>query len=102
LASNGVASGNAAQRAYYNSAAAVAPLTILPVGVANHVPSYFLVGLNAAYTITSIPGLKGLQLWGQVNNLLNKVPPFADSTTSNPVFFDQLGQAYRVGFRMTF
>ncbi|HTC44617.1 MAG TPA: TonB-dependent receptor [Steroidobacteraceae bacterium] len=102
LASNGVATGTAAQRAYYNSASAIAPLTILPVGVANHVPSYFLVGLNASYVFTTIPGLKGLQLWGQVNNLLNKAPPNADSLTSNPVFFDQLGQAYRVGFRMTF
>jgi iron complex outermembrane receptor protein len=102
LASNGVASGTATQRAYYNSASAIAPLTILPVGVANHVPSYFLVGLNASYTFTTIPGLKGLALWGQVNNLLNKAPPNADSLTSNPVFFDQLGQAYRVGFRMTF
>jgi outer membrane receptor protein involved in Fe transport len=94
--------GTAAQKAYYNSAAAIAPLTILPAGVANHVPSYFLVGLNASYTITAIPGLKGLTLWGQVSNLLNKAPPFANSTTSNPVFYDQLGQAYRVGFRMAF
>jgi iron complex outermembrane receptor protein len=94
--------GSAAQKAYYASASAIAPLTVLPVGVTNHVPSYFLFGLNAAYTITTIPGLKGLQLWGQVNNLLNKAPPFANSSTSNPVFFDQLGQAYRVGFRMTF
>jgi iron complex outermembrane receptor protein len=103
VASNGVnAVGTAAQKAYYNSAAAIAPLTILPAGVTNHVPSYFLVGLNASYTITSIPGIKGLALWGQVNNLLNKAPPFANSTTSNPVFYDQLGQAYRAGFRMTF
>jgi len=92
----------AAQKAYYNAAANVSALTILPAGVSNHVPSYFLVGLNASYTLTGIPGLKGLVLWGQVNNLLNRAPPFVDSTTSNPVFFDQLGQAYRVGFRMTF
>ena len=102
LAYNGVASGTAAQRAYYNSAAAIAPLTILPAGVSNHVASYFLFGLNAAYTLTGVPGVKGLQLWGQVNNVLNKAPPFANSLTSNPVFFDQLGQAYRVGFRLTF
>ncbi len=92
----------AAQKAYYNGAANVAPLTLLATGVTNHVPSYFLVGLNASYTLTKIPGLKGLQLWGQVNNLMNKAPPLANSPTSNPVFFDQLGQAYRVGFRLTF
>lgn len=103
VAANGVnAVGTPAQKAYYNAAAAVAPLTILPTGVSNHVPFYFLVGLNASYTFTSIPGLKGLALWGQVNNLMNKAPPFVNSTTSNPVFYDQLGQAYRVGFRMTF
>ena len=103
VAANGYnAVGTAAQKAYYNAAAAVAPLTILPAGVSNHVPFYFLVGLNASYTITSVPGLKGLALWGQVNNLLNKAPPFVNSTTSNPVFYDQLGQAYRVGFRMSF
>ncbi len=85
-----------------DAAAAVALLTILPAGVKNYVPAYFEFGLNAAYNFTSIPGTKGLALWGQVNNLLNKAPPFVNSTTSNPVFYDQLGQAYRVGFRMTF
>ncbi len=103
VVANGLnAVGTAAQKAYYNGVAAITPLTLLPAGVSNHVPSYFLIGLNASYTITSIPGIKGLALWGQVNNLLNKAPPFADSTTSNPVFYDQLGQAYRAGFRMTF
>ena len=100
---NGPAStATAAQKAYYNAAANVAALTILPAGQTNHVPFYFLVGLNAAYNITAVPGLKGLTLWGQVNNLLNKAPPFLGNTTSNPVFYDQLGQAYRIGFRMTF
>ena len=97
-----LSTATAAEKAYYTAAANVAALTILPKGVTNHVPSYFLVGVNASYTLTAIPGLKGLQLWGQVNNLLNRAPPFVDSTTSNPVFFDQLGQAYRVGFRMSF
>jgi len=92
----------AAEKAYYNAAATVSALTLLPAGTTNHVPSYFLIGLNASYTINGIPGLKGLVLWGQVNNLLNRAPPFLGNTTSNPVFFDQLGQAYRVGFRMSF
>ncbi len=68
----------------------------------NHVPAYFLVGLNAAYNFTNIPGIKGLQAYTQVNNLFNKTPPFTNGTTSYPIFYDQLGLAYRVGFRMTF
>jgi outer membrane receptor protein involved in Fe transport len=75
---------------------------LLPAGVANRVPAYFEFGLNAAYNFTSIPGTKGLQLYTQVNNLFNKTPPFTNSTTSYPIFYDQLGLAYRVGFRLTF
>ncbi|HEV2700204.1 MAG TPA: TonB-dependent receptor [Steroidobacteraceae bacterium] len=78
--------------------------SLLPQGYPNHVASYFLFGLNAAYTLDKIPGLKGLQLWGQVSNVFNKAPPFVDATTpgASAAFYDQLGQAYRVGFRMTF
>ncbi len=83
---------------------------LLPMGVANHVPAYFLFGLNATYNFNV---LKGLQIFGQVNNLLNKKPPFTASSgssggfnttayASNPVFYDELGMAYRVGFRLSF
>jgi outer membrane receptor protein involved in Fe transport len=75
---------------------------LLPANVANDVPAYFLFGLNAAYTFSNIPGVKGLQLYTQVNNVFNKAPPFTGGTTSNPIFYDELGLAYRVGFRMTF
>jgi iron complex outermembrane recepter protein len=76
----------------------------------NHVGSYFLFGLNAAYSFENIPGIKSLQLFTQVDNLLNRAPPFATTpggfNTSyggtNPVFFDTLGLRYRVGFRMAF
>ncbi|HEY1898763.1 MAG TPA: TonB-dependent receptor [Steroidobacteraceae bacterium] len=84
------------------AAARTAGAVLLPENLANRVPSYFEFGLNAAYTFDKIPGLKGLQLFTQVNNLLNKSPPFTGGTTSNPIFYDQLGLAYRVGFRMTF
>lgn len=84
---------------------------LLPIGVANHVPSYFLFGLNATYTFQNV--LKGLQVYTQIHNLLNKAPPNASAsntaggmngtaTTTNPVFFDQFGLAYRVGFRLKF
>jgi outer membrane receptor protein involved in Fe transport len=84
------------------AAAKLAGYVLLPANVANRVPGYFEFGLNAAYTFSHIPGLKGLQLYTQVNNLLNKSPPFTGSTTTNPIFYDQLGLAYRAGFRMTF
>lgn len=83
-------------------------VTLLPIGVANYVPAYFLVGLNATYSFRNV--LKGLQLYTQINNLLNKAPPFTQNATAsavtgvttNPVFYDQLGLAYRVGFRLRF
>ena len=77
---------------------------LLPQGYANHVPSYFLFGLNASYTLDKIPGIKTLTLWGQVNNVFNRAPPFVDATYpgASAAFYDQMGQAYRVGFRMTF
>ena len=98
---NGQSTQTAAEKAAFTYNTLYA-LTYLPSNVANHVPTYFLFGLNASYTLDKIPGLKGLTLWGQVNNLLNKAPPYTNSTTSNAVFYDTLGQAYRVGFRMSF
>jgi len=88
-------------------------LSLMPAGVANHVPSYFLFGLNAAYNFDNIPGIKALQIFTQVNNVLNKAPPLTyggnggfgptvAAPYSNPIFYDQLGLAYRVGFRLTF
>jgi hypothetical protein len=80
--------------------------------LSNHVPSYFLFGLNGAYTLHNVPALTGLQLYAQVNNLFNKQPPqtfgggaFGVSNGTggtNPVFFDVIGLAYRIGFRATF
>jgi outer membrane receptor protein involved in Fe transport len=77
----------------------------------NYVPSYFLFGLNTTYSFEA-PGLKGLQVFAQVNNLLNKTPPFTGGSGAfgpsntyggtNPIFFDVLGLAYRVGFRLSF
>ena len=79
----------------------------------NYVPNYFLFGLNATYNVESIQSsLKGLQVFAQVNNVLNKTPPFTGGENgfgpansyggTNPIFFDVLGLSYRVGFRMSF
>ncbi len=99
---NGFYAGSATQTAAQKAASGVG-YALLPQGYANHVPSYFLFGLNASYTLDKISGIKGLTLWGQVNNVFNKAPPFVDATTpgASAAFYDQLGQAYRVGFRMT-
>jgi outer membrane receptor protein involved in Fe transport len=76
----------------------------------NHVPSYFLVNLNATLNFEDVGALKGVQLFAQVNNLFNRSPPFAATPIffgngyagTNPVYFDTLGLATRVGFRITF
>jgi TonB dependent receptor len=76
----------------------------------NSVPSYFLFGLNATYTVGDVGVLKGLQLFTQISNLFNKTPPFAGGGAAfgesnggtNPIWFDALGLAYRVGFRANF
>jgi outer membrane receptor protein involved in Fe transport len=41
----------------------------------NYVPSYFLFGLNATYQFAQA-SRKGLQVFAQINNILNKTPPF--------------------------
>ena len=77
----------------------------------NYVPSYFLFNLNATYTFKEGPA-QGLQLFTQINNVLNKQPPFADggggfgptnlNGGTNPIYFDTLGLDWRVGFRYRF
>lgn len=78
----------------------------------NYVPSYFLFGLNGSYQFQNFGPFRGLQLFAQINNLLNKTPPFAAGAGffgpgnatggTNPIFFDTMGLAYRVGFRVKF
>ncbi len=78
----------------------------------NHVPSYYVVGLNTTYSFENLGGLKGAQVFVQISNLLNKTPPFADGGGgfgpansyggTNPIFFDTFGLAWRAGFRLSF
>jgi iron complex outermembrane recepter protein len=76
----------------------------------NHVPSYFLFNMNATLNFEDMAGLKSVQLFAQVNNVLNKKPPFAATPVffgnayagTNPVYFDTLGLATRIGFRINF
>lgn len=83
-------------------AASQAGYTLLPQGQDNRIGSYFLFGLNSSYNFKNVPGVKGLQLWGQINNLMDRDPPFVQSTTTAAAFYDQLGRTYRLGVRMSF
>jgi iron complex outermembrane recepter protein len=77
----------------------------------NYVPSYFLFNLNGSYTFREGPAT-GLSLYAQVNNVFNKQPPVTGGASAfgpgngnggtNPIFFDTLGLAYRIGFRYNF
>jgi outer membrane receptor protein involved in Fe transport len=88
------------------------PSSSVASNLSNHVPSYFLFGLNATYSMQNVPALKGLQLYVQADNLFDKQPPatfgggaFGVSNGTggtNPIFYDVIGRAFRVGFRTTF
>ena len=77
----------------------------------NYVPAYFLLNLNARYAFQG-EALKGLQLFTEIHNVLNKQPPFTGGATAlgpsstyggtNPIFFDTLGTSIRAGFTYTF
>jgi iron complex outermembrane recepter protein len=76
----------------------------------NSVPSYFVFNMNGTYGFENLGPLKGLQLWVQVNNVLNRQPPFAGNPAffgnayagTNPLYFDTIGLAWRAGFRLSF
>jgi len=76
------------------------------------VPGYQIFTLSGTYNLKNISTVENLQLFGVVDNLFNKQPPFASGASAfglsngnggtNPVFYDTLGRMYRVGLRMTF
>ena len=113
LLDNGVTPQQTGLYNYVASGAATAAgqsYVLLPF---NYVPSYFKFDLNATLDFGSVWALKDLQVYTQVNNLLNKQPPFAAAPSgglfgtggyagTNPVLYDTLGLAYRVGFRVMF
>jgi len=67
----------------------------------NTVPSYMNFALNASYDFKWF-GLERMQVFGSVNNLFDKVPPFAAGGVggTNATFFDALGRSYRMGVRI--
>ncbi len=78
----------------------------------NHVPSYQIFTLSANYTFDNVGPLKSLQIWGVIDNLLDKDPPVAvggggfgpsnGNGGTNPIFFDTMGRTFKLGLRTTF
>ena len=66
----------------------------------NHVPAAWYFSLHASYDVT-----KNLTLFGNINNLFNKAPPFApggNGYPTNPVYFDTYGMTWKLGVRAKF
>jgi hypothetical protein len=64
------------------------------------------------YKFENLGFVNSLQIYGVVDNVLDKQPPFASGISAfgvsngfggtNATFFDTLGRMYRVGFRTNF
>jgi outer membrane receptor protein involved in Fe transport len=57
-----------------------------------------LFSLNSSYNL-QISGMKQFQVFGSINNLFNKDPPWAGGFTGA---YDTMGRAYRMGVRLKF
>jgi iron complex outermembrane receptor protein len=83
-----------------------------PILPRTKVPSYQVFTLSGMYTFENVGTVGSLQLFGVVDNVFDKQPPFASGITAfglangfggtNATFFDTLGRMYRVGVRMSF
>ena len=69
----------------------------------NRVDPYFDFSLNGSYNL-QVSNLKQFQIFGSINNLFDKSPPFTGGGISGatPSFSDTLGRAYRMGVRLKF
>jgi outer membrane receptor protein involved in Fe transport len=70
----------------------------------NHVGSFTYVNFNAGYTLWSDGGRRA-ELFGVVNNLLNRDPPNNIPSSFGPtnnVLYDVIGRYYRAGARFSF
>lgn len=68
----------------------------------NHVNGRVYHNLSASYRFTSSVGR--VEVYGVVNNLLDKDPPATVSPTAptSPAYFDTLGRAYRASVRLEY
>jgi outer membrane receptor protein involved in Fe transport len=69
----------------------------------NTVKAYANVSLNGSYNL-HVSNLKQFQLFGSINNLFDKDPPFTGGGISGATsqYHDIMGRAYRMGVRMKF
>jgi len=69
----------------------------------NFVNGAFYLNLNASYNIIQREG-KQLQIFASVRNLLDAAPPSDPQTaySTNPIYFDQIGRYFRLGFRFNY
>jgi len=66
----------------------------------NRVAAAAYLNVSASYRITD-----GIELFGSINNLLDKDPPIApggNGYPTNPVYFDTYGRVWRAGVRVRF
>lgn len=69
----------------------------------NNTPNYFVFNLNASYDLPLFD-IERFQVFGSINNLLDKDPPFSTGSVAgvNAINYDTLGRNYRVGLRAKF
>jgi hypothetical protein len=69
----------------------------------NRVKPYLNFSLNASYDV-DVASLSQFQVFGSVNNLFDKSPPFTGGSISgaSPQYHDIMGRAYRMGVRLRF
>jgi hypothetical protein len=69
----------------------------------NRVKAYMNFSLNSSYNLR-VAGMRQFQIFGSVNNLFDKSPPFTGGGISGATaqYHDTYGRAYRFGVRMQF
>jgi hypothetical protein len=69
----------------------------------NYVKPYLNFSLNGSYNL-KIADMKQFQVFGSINNLFDKTPPFSGGGISgaSSQYHDTMGRAYRMGVRMKF
>jgi outer membrane receptor protein involved in Fe transport len=69
----------------------------------NWVDQYFNFSLNGSYNL-KVANMKQFQVFGSINNLFDKSPPFTGGGISGATagFHDTFGRAYRMGLRLRF
>jgi iron complex outermembrane recepter protein len=70
----------------------------------NTIPSYINLNASASYDL-KLFGAERAEVYGTINNLLDRDPPFAGTGFggtggTNAIFYDALGRTYRVGIRI--